>query len=946
MEADSRRLIHHVAFLVYICLLGGVDGATDPNDFEILNDFRNGLENPELLKWPANGNDACGPPSWPHVFCSNGRVTQIQVRGLGLQGPLPQNLNRLDKLQSVAFQNNKFNGKLPTFSGLSDLQFAYLDYNEFDTIPSDFFHGLDNIRVLNLDYNPFNRSTGWSIPSDLAEALQLVNFSCSGCNVGGPVPDFLGDLPSLSMLRMSYNRLTGYIPLSFSDSGLKVLWLNNQDGGGMSGPLDVIGSMVGLTQLWLHGSQFTGPIPDNIGDLTSLKELNLNRNHLVGMIPTSLANMNLQVLDLSNNMFMGPIPVFKASKVDYESNSFCQDDPGGQCASEVVALLDFLHDLNYPEKLALQWTGNDPCKGPWWGITCNPRNEVSVINLQKLGLTGTLSPSISNLSSLLEIHLKGNHIHGMIPASLTQLRFLWLLDVTGNDFMPPLPMFRNGVKVITDGNLNIISGSNKSPLPSDGNSESPSGIPSSADDQPPSSDLDGVGSASHVPVSENSTKSRLAAVVTAAAGVTFFIIIAAVIAAYCFRKRIKTKQATTNVVVPPKDSLDHDNMVKISLVDSSSPETQSGSVSANNNLGISLQVLRNVTNNFSQENELGRGGFGVVYKGELENGTRVAVKRMESGVVSSKALDEFRAEIEVLSRVSHRHLVSLLGYSIEGNERLLVYEYMPLRALSRHLFHWRSADLKPLSWAKRLVIALDVARGVEYLHTLTHQTFIHRDLKSANILLDENFRAKVSDFGLVKLAPDTEGSIATRLAGTFGYLAPEYAVTGKISTKVDVYSFGVVLMELLTGLAALDEQRPEDQRYLAEWFWRIKSEKQKLIANLDPALGAKEDIYESVYAVAELAGHCTARDPSPRPDMGYVVNVIARLVDEWKPSDEDTDEDPGIDLRQPLQQMLMGWKENDVTRYYSDSSSVGSSKGSNPAKPSGFADSFTWNDAR
>jgi serine/threonine protein kinase len=151
------------------------------------------------------------------------------------------------------------------------------------------------------------------------------------------------------------------------------------------------------------------------------------------------------------------------------------------------------------------------------------------------------------------------------------------------------------------------------------------------------------------------------------------------------------------------------------------------------------------------------------------------VKRMENGAIGSKALDEFQSEIDVLSKVRHRHLVSLLGYSIEGNERLLVYEYMPLGALSQHLFHWKKFDLKPLSWAQRLVIALDVARGMEYLHGLARETFIHRDLKSSNILLGDDFRAKVSDFGLVKLAPNGEKSVVTKLAGTFGYLAPEYA---------------------------------------------------------------------------------------------------------------------------------------------------------------------------
>ncbi|KAL0370221.1 UNVERIFIED_CONTAM: hypothetical protein Sangu_0340200 [Sesamum angustifolium] len=146
MGVDSGEFVCIVVGL-FVCLVGGVSCVTNQNDFKILSDFRDGLKNPELLKWPVEGNDPCGPPAWPHVFCSNGRVTQIQVQGLGLEGPLPQNLNQLDKLYNVGFQRNKFTGKLPTFSGLSNLEFAFLDFNEFDAIPADFFHGLSNVRV-------------------------------------------------------------------------------------------------------------------------------------------------------------------------------------------------------------------------------------------------------------------------------------------------------------------------------------------------------------------------------------------------------------------------------------------------------------------------------------------------------------------------------------------------------------------------------------------------------------------------------------------------------------------------------------------------------------------------------------------------------------------------------------------------------------------------------
>ncbi|KAK4369801.1 hypothetical protein RND71_009276 [Anisodus tanguticus] len=191
---------------------------------------------------------------------------------------------------------------------------------------------------------------------------------------------------------------------------------------------------------------------------------------------------------------------------------------------------------------------------------------------------------------------------------------------------------------------------------------------------------------------------------------------------------------------------------------------------------------------------------------------------MENGIITGKGLTEFKSEIAVLTQVRHRHLVGLLGYCLDGNEKLLVYEYMPQGTLSQHLFNWAEEGLKPLEWTKRLTIALDVARGVEYLHSLAHQSFIHRDLKPSNILLGDDMRAKVADFGLVRLAPEGKGAIETRIAGTFRYLAPEYGVTGRVTIKVAVFSFGVILMELITGRKALDESQPEESMHIVTWF--------------------------------------------------------------------------------------------------------------------------------
>ncbi|KAH7855020.1 hypothetical protein Vadar_020348 [Vaccinium darrowii] len=960
MDVDQIRLV--IAFFLSLVLV--VFSATDPGDFAILDQFRKGLDNPELLNWPSNGNDPCGPPSWKHVFCVGNRVTQIQVESLGLKGPLPENFNQLTKLYNIGLQRNQFNGKLPSFSGLSELQFAFLDYNNFDSIPADFFDGLVSLRTFALDSNPLNATTGWSLPSELQNSPQLTTLSLMNCNLAGPLPDFLGSMSSLTSLKLALNQISGSFPPSFYNSGLQSLWLNGQSGRGMNGPIDVVASMVSLTSLWLHGNTFSGKIPENIGDLTSLKGFNVNSNELVGLLPDSLADMQLNKLDLNNNQFMGPVPKFKAVNYSYSSNNFCQSDVGVPCAPEVMALLEFLDSVNYPSKLVSSWSGNDPCGGQWLGVGCDANNKVSIINLAKYNLTGTLSPSFANIASLTQIRLSSNHLSGPIPKNWTSLKSLILLDLSGNNLSAPLPNFSSSVKVSLDNNP-LLNSNQSEPTPSPINNSPPS-TPSPINNSPPSrgSQSSPNNHPSTYPTSpsyesrtsgETSKRSKLLVIAVPVASFAAVVFLVFPLFIYCCKKRKDaSSQAPASLVIHPRDPSDSDNTVKIAVANNSN---ESGSGSRNSsgmgeshvieagNLVISVQVLRKVTKNFAPENELGRGGFGVVYKGELDDGTKIAVKRMESGVINSKALDEFQSEIAVLSNVRHRHLVSLLGYSIEGMERILVYEYMPQGALSKHLFHWKSLKLEPLSWKRRLIIALDVARGMEYLHSLAHQSFIHRDLKSSNILLGDDFRAKVSDFGLVKLAPDGERSVATRLAGTFGYLAPEYAVMGKITTKSDVFSFGVVLMELLTGLTALDEDRPEETQYLAAWFWKIKSNMEKLMTAVDPSLDTeKEETVESILILAELAGHCTAREPSQRPDMGHAVNVLSPLVEKWKPVDDEKEEYCGIDYSLPLTQMVKGWQEaeeKDVS--YVD---LDNSKGSIPSRPTGFAESFTSADGR
>lgn len=991
----GRELVILAAFYELLFLVCPIAGVTDPGDLAILNAFKKGMKNAELLQWPDGGTDPCGQ-KWKFIYCSGPRVAQIQVQKVGLEGTLPSNFNQLTELYNIGLQRNKFSGALPTFNGLAKLRYAYLGTNNFDTIPADFFVGLTSLEVLSLEYNNLNATLGWSLPSDIQESTNLASLYLSQCNLVGLIPDFLGQMTSLSTLEMAYNRLTGPIPLSFNVSGVQIFQLNNQAAPSLSGPIDVVGKMQSLKQLWLHGNNFSGTIPPSLGDCVSLTDIKLNGNELVGPIPTNLTNLQLTNLTLDSNKLSGPIPDLKLPPggFTYSGNSFCQSVPGLSCAPAVTVLLDFLASLNYPIGLAESWTGNDPCNS-WIGIGCST-GTVSVINLPNRNLNGNISPSLINLPSLKIIKLGGNKLSGTIPSTLTRLKSLSTLDLSHNNLSPPVPKFSGQVQVLTAGNPLIDkssslppsspsvpppSGSPPSPPPNGSSAPVPSANGSTPSNPVPSNPVpsnpvspaprsgnspgsNANSSNSNAPTKQfDGNKGKSSRISTAtivgsvAAAVLLFFLLPAALCLYKKKARghVQGEEPSALIVDGRNPLNDSNSVVKILVANNNAnggnslTDTQSTSsgpsevhITEAGNLIISVQVLRHVTRNFSPENELGRGGFGVVYKGQLDDGTIIAVKRMEAAVVSNKGLAEFQSEIAVLSKVRHRHLVALLGYCIEGNERLLVYEYMPKGALSRHIFDWATNGLEPISWKRRLSIALDVARGMEYLHSLAHRSFIHRDLKPSNILLGDDFRAKVSDFGLVKLAPEGKYSVETKLAGTFGYLAPEYAVTGRITTKADVYSFGVVLMELITGRRALDENEPEESMYLVSWFRRMNSDKESLMKAIDGILEVTDETFESICTVAELAGHCTAREPFQRPDMGHAVNVLAPLVEKWKPKGLDNDDSGGIDFEMSLPQALKKWQA------FEDKSASGldDSQGSLPTRPTGFADSFTSSDGR
>ncbi|VVB13187.1 unnamed protein product [Arabis nemorensis] len=454
-------------------------------------------------------------------------------------------------------------------------------------------------------------------------------------------------------------------------------------------------------------------------------------------------------------------------------------DSPESCDHRVKTLLSIIEAFGYPPIFSEIWQGHEPCN--WYGITCF-EGRITLVTFISMNLTGSISPSFADITSLSVIDLSHNRLTGIIPFELTKLN-LESLDVSYNDLHGKVPQFRNTVPD-TQGNPKIETG------------------------------------IIHVP---------------------------------------------------------------------SQPK-------------IPVQTLRLATDDFDSNNIIGRGGFGTVYRGMLQDATEVAVKRMEQSVIGGKGLDQFKAEVSVLTKVHHRNLVVLQGYCIEGNERLLVYQYMPLGSLSRHLFHWKDQGLEPLGWSRRLAVALDVARGVEYLHRLAHQSYIHRDLKTSNILLGEDMRAKVSDFGLVRSIEEGRESFKTKNVGTYGYMAPEYALTGRVSRKIDVYSFGVVLMELITGQNAIDENRSGNDALMATWFKKMFAGKDSFTKIIDEPIEVNEETQGSISQVAELAGYCCAKEPEQRPEMSHVVTALASLVEQWKP--RKVEEDSATDM-----EMVTRWKQ-------------------------------------
>ncbi|KAK7394110.1 hypothetical protein VNO78_14629 [Psophocarpus tetragonolobus] len=293
---------------------------------------------------------------------------------------------------------------------------------------------------------------------------------------------------------------------------------------------------------------------------------------------------------------------------------------------------------------------------------------------------------------------------------------------------------------------------------------------------------------------------------------------------------------------------------------------------------FTFRELAVATKNFRPDSFVGEGGFGRVYKGRLETtGQIVAVKQLDKNGLQGNR--EFLVEVLMLSLLHHPNLVNLIGYCADGDQRLLVYEFMPLGSLEDHL-HDLPPDKEPLDWNTRMKIAAGAAKGLEYLHDKANPPVIYRDFKSSNILLDEGYHPKLSDFGLAKLGPVGDKShVSTRVMGTYGYCAPEYAMTGQLTVKSDVYSFGVVFLELITGRKAIDSTQPHGEQNLVTWARPLFNDRRKFSKLADPKLQGQFPM-RGLYQALAVASMCIQESAATRPLIGDVVTALSYLANQ------------------------------------------------------------------
>ncbi|XP_076928077.1 leucine-rich repeat receptor protein kinase HPCA1-like [Bidens hawaiensis] len=885
-------------WLIVICSQVMVIAAvTNSNDLAVLNALKSSWKN---LPPQWKGADPCGS-RWEGINCTNSRVTNLVLAGTGVRTNDIGDIPSLSMLQYLDLSNNK---------GIRA------------TLPPS-IQNLKNLTTLILVGCSFRGP----IPDSIGSLKQLIFLGLNNNSFIGTIPPSIGNLTNISWLDLSDNQLTGPIPISNETSpGLDKLvkakhfhLANNR----LSGPIrsQLFHSNMSLIHVIVNNNQLSGTIPSSIGTVKTLEVIRMDSNSLSGTVPQNLSNLQtLSELYLSNNNLSGPIPnllgMNSLSYVDMSNNSFDESDiPTWFTLLSLNTVLmektqlqgEIPSDVFHPQLESLVLSNNN-INGT---LDIGDRYSSDLIaDLRNNSITNFLEYPTYNLSlnidnnPICEAGSTGRYCTTRKPSIPTSLpskscppvncgssKVLSPNCTCTNPYIGTIYFFSHSFSNLENATYlttlhdTLISALRSGQLPVDSISISNATLdelkylqyrlhifPSSQDYFDRSS-VSSIGTVinrqlfalpfygplffldeSYCCFPENKSSNNGVNIGSVVGGVVVLLLIALAITYGIYQKRKATKAKENK----PFASWGLDNGSDVG-----------GAPQLKGARSCSFAELKRCTNNFSEDNMIGTGGYGKVYKGTLDTGHVVAVKRAQQG--SLQGAQEFKTEIELLSRIHHKNVVALVGFCYEQGEQMLVYEYISNGTLKDNL----SGETKiRLDWMKRLKIALDSAKGVTYLHELANPPIIHRDIKSNNILLDEHFTAKVADFGISKLVGDeSKGYVSTQVKGTAGYMDPEYLLTEQLTEKSDVYSFGVVLLELLTARPPL-----KNGKYIVREVEEAIGKSNGLYTILDESLGTFRTL-GGLAKFLELAMSCLQDSGVDRPKMGDVVREIETIIE-------------------------------------------------------------------
>ncbi|XP_004510600.1 tyrosine-sulfated glycopeptide receptor 1 [Cicer arietinum] len=782
-------------------------------------------------------------------------LTVLELYSNHLTGFIPKEIGKLSKLEKLLLHVNNLTGTIPpSLMNCVNLVLLNLRVNKLEGNLSAFnFSGF--VRLVTLDLGN-NRFTGF-LPPTLYDCKSLAALRLASNQLEGQISSEMLGLQSLSFLSISDNQLTNITGALRILTGLKKLstlmlsknFYNEMIPNDVNMIIDSDGFQ-NIQVLGLGGCNFTGEIPSWLENLKKLEALDLSFNQLSGSIPPWLGTLpQLFYIDLSVNLLTGVFPIELTrlpALVSQQANDKVErtylELPVFANANN-VSLLQYNQLSSLPPAIYLETnslSGSIP-------IEVGKLKVLHQLDLKKNNFSGDIPDQISDLANLEKLDLSENQLSGKIPDSLNQLHFLSFFSVAYNNLQGRIP---------TGSQFDTFSNSSF-----EGNPQ-----------------LCGL-------VIQRPCSSSQQNTTSAGSGSSNKKVIVILIIAVCFG--IATMITLLTLWILSKRRVnpggDHD---KIEL-ESISPYSNSGvhpevdkeaslvvlfPNKTNETKDLSIFEIIKATENFSQANIVGCGGFGLVYKATFSNGTKLAIKKLSGDLGLMER--EFKAEVEALSTAQHENLVALQGYCVHDGYRLLIYNYMENGSLDYWL-HEKADGATQLDWPTRLKIALGASCGLAYLHQICDPHIVHRDIKSSNILLNEKFEARVADFGLSRLILPYQTHVTTELVGTLGYIPPEYGQAWVATLRGDVYSFGVVMLELLTGRRPMDVCKPKISRELVSWVQQMKIEG-KHDQVFDPLLRGK-GFEEEMLQVLDVACMCVNMNPFKRPSIREVVEWLKNV---------------------------------------------------------------------